>query len=41
MTMTTLIRKTLNWGGSLTDSEVQIIITVGHGIVQADLLLEK
>lgn len=37
MTMVTLIKKTLHWGGLLTFSEVQPIIT-GAWSIQADVV---
>ena len=33
MTTETLIKKTFNWGGSLTVSEVQSIITMARNVV--------
>ena len=40
--MATLIRKTFNWGDSLTVSEVQsFMIMVRHGSLQVAMVLEK
>ena len=40
MTTATLIKKTFNWGGLLTVSEVPSIIRE-HGSIQADVVLEQ
>ena len=40
MTMTTLIKKTFNWGWHRVSKVQSIIIMVGYGSIQADMVIE-